>query len=455
MATTKNLPILKIHTLTEVQYNIERDANRLEEDAFYLTPYEEVKVVSDLNSDSTTDALSAAAGKSLQDNKAEKSNVYTKLEINALLDGIEGGSSESADSVRRALDAYIQYTDAELYGAEKVEEWKATGTYNPQYSEATSRIDDHTHKYAGSSTIGGAANSVKASLAIKLNGGSTEGTDLFTFNGSTAKTINITPSTVGAAPASHASTAQDYGVASTSKYGHAKATGTTPKALGTTANIGTETTSFARGDHIHPLPSINDCTGTLNFDKALKALNPKYPSILGAAVPYFYSTQGNGSEIDSTDYVVTSEGAFYAAERYEAPQFGTLPLTCGGTGSTSVRGILETLGITAGFKYYGNVTDINNPDTTYIRISQGLATGSDYTRPEAGHLYAGIFYTNKLEQRPFIAFAQDLSTSSTGMLVNVGKYDIAFGFSSCTVHTAGASDTLMSLNATIILCKIF
>ena len=50
----------------------------------------------------------------------------------------------------------------------------------------------HTHSYAGSSSAGGAANSVKTNLIIKLNGGSTEGTNLFTFNGSTAKTINIT-----------------------------------------------------------------------------------------------------------------------------------------------------------------------------------------------------------------------------------------------------------------------
>ena len=62
---------------------------------------------------------------------------------------------------------------------------------------------NHTHNYAGSSSAGGAANSVKTSLVIKLNGGSTEGTNMFTFNGATAKSINITPSAIGAAAASH------------------------------------------------------------------------------------------------------------------------------------------------------------------------------------------------------------------------------------------------------------
>ena len=61
----------------------------------------------------------------------------------------------------------------------------------------------HTHNYAGSSSAGGAANSVKTNLVIKLNGGSTEGTNLFTFNGSTAKTVNITASGIGAAASSH------------------------------------------------------------------------------------------------------------------------------------------------------------------------------------------------------------------------------------------------------------
>lgn len=68
---------------------------------------------------------------------------------------------------------------------------------------ATKSDKDHTHNYAGSSSAGGAANSVKTNLIVKLNGGSTEGTDLFTFNGSTAKTINITPSSIGASASGH------------------------------------------------------------------------------------------------------------------------------------------------------------------------------------------------------------------------------------------------------------
>ena len=71
------------------------------------------------------------------------------------------------------------------------------------YGITDAAAKNHTHNYAGSTSAGGAANSVANSIAIKLNGGTTEGTNLFTYNGSAAKTINITPSGIGAAAAKH------------------------------------------------------------------------------------------------------------------------------------------------------------------------------------------------------------------------------------------------------------
>lgn len=69
--------------------------------------------------------------------------------------------------------------------------------------------ESHTHNYAGSSSAGGAAtsaNKVNKSLTVKLNSGATEGTNQFTFDGSAAKSVNITPSRIGAAAASHTHT---------------------------------------------------------------------------------------------------------------------------------------------------------------------------------------------------------------------------------------------------------
>lgn len=44
---------------------------------------------------------------------------------------------------------------------------------------------------------------IKNALKITFNGGTTEGTDMFTYNGSAAKNINLSASTFGAAPANH------------------------------------------------------------------------------------------------------------------------------------------------------------------------------------------------------------------------------------------------------------
>ena len=118
------------------------------------------------------------------------------------------------------------------------------GSANISYSlsEIGASESGHTHNYAGSSSAGGAAtsaNKVNQNLAIKLNGGTTEGSNLFTFNGSAAKSINITPSSIGAAASSHGT-----------HVGDAYATAT-PKANGTAA-VGTSS-KIAREDHVHPL----------------------------------------------------------------------------------------------------------------------------------------------------------------------------------------------------------
>lgn len=140
----------------------------------------------------------------------------------------------NSNNLSDALSAFRTKCDA-AYAA------KSHGThvsYGGNGSASTVSRSDHTHNYAGSSSAGGAAtsaNKVNTNLAIKLNGGTTEGTNLFTFNGSTAKTINITPSAIGAAASSHGT--------------HVTYSTTSPKVAGTAA-VGTES-SVARGDHVH------------------------------------------------------------------------------------------------------------------------------------------------------------------------------------------------------------
>ena len=115
------------------------------------------------------------------------------------------------DAKANKADAYVHPASGVTAGTYKSVTVDANGHVtagtNPStlagYGITDAAAKNHTHNYAGSTSPGGAANSVANSIAIKLNDGATEGTNLFTFNGSAAKTINITPSGIGAAAAKH------------------------------------------------------------------------------------------------------------------------------------------------------------------------------------------------------------------------------------------------------------
>lgn len=81
----------------------------------------------------------------------------------------------------------------------------ATVTLTPDGGEEGSRqrITINNVENATNATNATTANKVSHALEITLNGGTTEGTDKFTFNGSTAKSINITPGIIDAATATH------------------------------------------------------------------------------------------------------------------------------------------------------------------------------------------------------------------------------------------------------------
>lgn len=76
---------------------------------------------------------------------------------------------------------------------------KANGTAAVGSETAKFARGDHVHPLQTTvSGNAGSANKVNSNLVIKLNSGSTEGTNLFTFNGSAAKTINITAASINA-----------------------------------------------------------------------------------------------------------------------------------------------------------------------------------------------------------------------------------------------------------------
>lgn len=124
--------------------------------------------------------------------------------------------SKKSDISHNHNDVY--YTETEIDGKINDINTSISGKANSSHTHTIANITNlqttldgkaassHTHNYAGSSSAGGAAtsaNKVNSSLTVKLNGGTTEGTNMFTFNGSAAKAVNVTPSAIGAAASSH------------------------------------------------------------------------------------------------------------------------------------------------------------------------------------------------------------------------------------------------------------
>ena len=113
--------------------------------------------------------------------------------------------SRSADQASKVISSLTIQLNGSSQGSYN---GSAARTVNITPSSIGAAASNHTHNYAGSSSAGGSANSVKSSLVIKLNGGSNEGTNMFTYNGSSPKTVNITASNIGAADSNH--THDDY-----------------------------------------------------------------------------------------------------------------------------------------------------------------------------------------------------------------------------------------------------
>lgn len=200
---------------------------------------------------------------------AQAAKDYTDYVAVTKVNVVSGKGLSTNDLTNTLLANYnAAYTHSQAAHAPSNAQKNSDITKSEIEAKLTGEITTHSHSYAGSSSVGGAAtsaNKVNSSLIVKLNSGTTEGTDMYTFNGSAAKTINITPGAIGASITSHTHDDIYY----TESEMDVKLDGKADSQHGTHVTYGTSTTSLtsggdgvvgtsgsvARADHTHTLPA--------------------------------------------------------------------------------------------------------------------------------------------------------------------------------------------------------
>lgn len=206
----------------------------------------------------------------------------------------------------------------------------------------------------------------KQNLVVKLNGGTTEGTNLFTYNVTGAKTINITPAGIGAAASSHnhswsnitsgkPTTLAGYGITDAPTKTGSGASGTWAINITGTAGAAHSADSAVKLQNVRRLWG-NNFDGTTDVTGRIIASN-------GIQLPYRGSIVTQFGNLLRTDY---SEGDYN--DFFE--------LTARGTGSSENKllggnsGLLTWSGNRFVFNSYGNGWYVE--DNTWIRTYGGL-----------------------------------------------------------------------------------
>lgn len=203
---------------------------------------------------------------------------------------------------------------------------------------------DKNVKYA---TTSGSADKVKSNMVVRLNGGSTEGTDMLTYNGSAAKSVDVTADKIGAAKKdlSNVDTSAFKSAASAAGIGG----GTPIVAAASTDGVAyTATvdgvTALTNGLMITIIPSMTSTSAsiTLNVNslgaKAVKLplsfnnaamTNPKMETYYAASRPLTLQYDAN--------YTTSGAWKVLGKEKTSAQDlYGTVPVSSGGTGKESV-----------------------------------------------------------------------------------------------------------------------
>ena len=238
----------------------------------------------------------------------------------------------------------------------------------------------------------------KQNLVIRLNGGMTEGTNQFTYNGTAAKTLNITPSSIGASASGHTHTyvLRDITISDLNN--------TSRNFFGFWSNVDPNSPAGGRYGTALQVVANNATPGTngawsfqiVNDHKDLSSLYYRTGANSGYGSWYKFATT---SYVDSslTWNNINGKPSSFTPSSHTHPisqitNRGTLTFTGAATGSYDGSGNL-TINIPEGG---GGVAD---------SVSWNNVTGKPdcYTPCEHGHVFADITFNNTGTNRQYLA----------------------------------------------------
>ena len=256
----------------------------------------------------------------------------------------------------------------------------------------------HTHNYAGSSSVGGAANSVAGTLTLQFNSTTNQ-----TYNGSAAKTFNVTPAAIGAAPSSHS-----HNYAGSSSAGGA-------------ANSAVALTTATAGSATQPVYFTGGKPAACSYT-------------LGKSVP--------------ADAVFTDTNTTYSAGSgigLTGTQFYNSGVRAIGTGTANGTISVNTNGSTANVSVYGLGSAAYTNSGDYATASHSHTPASIGALPTAAQQFSAVSTTQSITNAtcPF-TFTAD-GQNGTVMYYNSGSANVTI-----TVSTNYKTPTTEQLNITIV-----
>ena len=256
------------------------------------------------------------------------------------------------------------------------------------------------------------AEKVNHDLTIQINSGSTEGTNKFTFNGSSTKTVNITASNVGAATSSHT-------------HGNIQSSGT----------LQTDDITIASGDKLVVTDSSNSAKvarTSVSFDgsTATKCLTQKGTwesftnnagTITGSGTSGYIAKWNGGSSITNGPAFGTATTTFLRNDGSWVAPTGAVASVAGKTGTVTLSA--SDVGALASTTKYAKSASVGGP-------------ASEVALNSFGSLFTGnILVTNNNTTDNKVYNGSDFSlASSTSADSNQGRTDLYIGNSLHSGH---------------------